>query len=264
MAIIDIVTFNGEYDLLEIRLSILDKYVDQFVIVECPTTFSGKAKPLYFDGSTHPEIYERFKKWEHKIKYHVIDENYSEGEIKIARESPATQFGVGHWMTEFLQKESIKKALTHLNNYDKCFVGDVDEIWNEQALQLDYGVKLKLKVYTYWLNNRSSEQFCGTLYTTYETIKTNCLNNLRNYAHKTQEEYGWHFTSMGGYEQVKMKLTDGYTEETYANQWVMANLSHALESNTDFLGRNFTYGIDESEWPQWLKDHKEDYKHLIK
>lgn len=262
MALIDVFTFNGEYDLLEIRLNILDKYVDEFVLVECATTFSGKPKPLYFDVATHPEVYERFKKWEHKIKYHIVDENYSEEEIREARESPATQFGRGHWMTEFLQKESIKKALTHLNDHDRCFIGDVDEIWDVSALTLKQGVKLKLKVYTYWLNNRSSEQFCGTLYTTYETIKNYCLNNLRNYAHKTHEEHGWHFTSMGGYEKVKQKLTDGYTEETYANQAVMNNLQNAVVNNTDFLGRDFSYEIDESEWPLWLKENKDKYIHL--
>ena len=66
--ICDVFTFNGEYDLLEIRLNILDKYVDQFVIVEAPTTFSGKSKPLYYEQGK-----DRYKQWHDKIKYFVIN-----------------------------------------------------------------------------------------------------------------------------------------------------------------------------------------------
>ena len=46
----DIFTFNNELDILEIRLNILDNYVDYFVIIEGVETFSGIIKPLYFDS----------------------------------------------------------------------------------------------------------------------------------------------------------------------------------------------------------------------
>jgi len=40
----DCFTFFNELDLLEIRLNILDPYVDYFVIHESTETFSGKSK----------------------------------------------------------------------------------------------------------------------------------------------------------------------------------------------------------------------------
>ncbi len=43
----DCFTLFNELDLLEIRLSILDEYVDYFVLCESVETFSGKRKPLY-------------------------------------------------------------------------------------------------------------------------------------------------------------------------------------------------------------------------
>ena len=68
MKIYDIFIFFNELDLLEIRLNILDLYVDYFVIVECTETFSGLVKPLYYK-----ENKDLFKKWNHKIIHYVVD-----------------------------------------------------------------------------------------------------------------------------------------------------------------------------------------------
>lgn len=256
--IIDATTFNGEFDLLEIRLNILDEYVDQFVIVEAPTTFSGKPKPLYYKQQE-----ERYAKWKDKIKYFVIDENYSDEERKQAENSPNTR-GAEHWKHEFLQKESIKKALTHLNDGDVCFIGDCDEIWDDSLLPRQPGIvsKLKLKVFTYYINNRSDEEFYGTITGYYKDIKDECLNHLRVNANKTFGFCGWHFTSLK--DGLKRKLTDSYTSDSYASPEVMANLEDNIENNRDFLGRPFTYTIDESELPKYIIDNKLRYAHLFK
>lgn len=266
MATIDCVTFNGEYDLLEIRLNILNDYVDQFIIVEAPTTFSGKPKPLYYEYNK-----DRYKQWHSKIKYFVIDENYTPEEIAQAESSPNTR-GAAHWKREFLQKESIKKALTHLNDDDIVFIGDVDEVWNPQVFSLpndvpDKPVKLRLNVYSYYLNNKSSELFFGTLLARYGMVKNSCLNHLRSNKDFLGANYtntGWHFTSMGGYEEVKRKLSDSYTRESYWTERVESNLKDNVENSKDFLGRWFTYTIEESYWPQFLKDNKQKYAHLCK
>ena len=44
----DTFLFFNELDLLEIRLNILDDYVDYFVLCEANQTFSGKDKKLYY------------------------------------------------------------------------------------------------------------------------------------------------------------------------------------------------------------------------
>ncbi len=258
MAVIDCFTFNGEFDLLEIRLNVLDEFVDEFIIVEAPTTFSGKPKPLYYE-----ETKDRYKKWHDKIKYFVIDEQYTQQEHEQARNSPNTQ-GASHWKHEFMQKESIKKALTHLDDEDIVFIGDVDEIWDPYRCFWPKTIlKLGLKVYTYYLNNRSNEQFHGTICGFYKYIKNECLNHIRTFTYRTPKEYGWHFTSMGGVEEVRRKLTDSYTAESYAHGTVLNNLESAIINRTDFLGRGFEYWKDEEGWPQWLKDNKDKYKHLM-
>lgn len=269
MQIIDVITYNGEHDILEIRLNILKDYVDQFIICEASTTFSGKRKPLYFNNFLHGIKDGRYNipaSTLDKIKYHVIDENYTEEEIALAELSPNT-VGAKHWVHEFLQKESIKKALTHLNDNDLVFIGDVDEIWNPQDnrwnnLASAFTRKLKLKVYSYYLNNRSSEEFWGTLVSFYKNIKDECLNHLRSTKHKKTDHDGWHFTSM--HHQITRKLTDSYTKESYATDEVMDSLEDNVKNNKDFLGRNFTYTIDETDLPMYIKSNKLRYKHLWK
>lgn len=264
--VIDVTMFNGEYDLFEIRYNILKPFVDQFIVCEAKTTFSGKPKQLYFPKGKYPDV-----------KYYVIKEDYSDKEIEQAQKSPNTQ-GAEHWKHEFLQKESIKKALTHLNDDDIIFISDCDEIWNpkiwieEKLLEAlkkeNYKiVKLPHKVYTYYLNNLSSEKWNGTIMSTYKAIQEKCLNHVRSIEHikvmySDNSVGGWHFTSMR--HDLKRKLEDSYTEETYATPQVMANLEQNIQSDKDFLGRDFTYTEDESDWPPWLKEHRLDYLHLLK
>ena len=69
---------------------------------------------------------------------------------------------------------------------------------------------------------------------------------------------------MGGYENVKKKLQDQYTRESYWTEEVENNLEQNIKGNKDFLGRDFTYKVDESEWPSYLKAKKERYRHLLK
>ena len=245
MKIVDVTSCNGESELLDLRHEILKDYVDEFIVVQAPTTFTGKPKPIYPvpDWATS----------------YVIDENYTPEEIELAENSPNTK-GAEHWKHEFLQKESIKKALTHLDDKDVVFVGDTDEVWSQDALNLVGIHKLKLRVYTYYLNNKSSEVFWGTLKAPYSIIKDSCLNHLRTVADKTRDYYGWHFTSM---YDLRKKLDDQYTEESYNTDWVRENLAENIKNRKDFLGRDFKMEIDESQWPVYLQEHREKYEHLL-
>lgn len=256
MATIDAITFNGERELFEIRYNVLKDYVDEFIVVEFDKTFSGKPKEPSFPYEYWPKVTYKVHREDVYGKYH-----------ELAESSPNTQ-GAEHWKLEFAQKESIKDALTHLQDDDMVFVGDCDEIHEPETVE-KWGnftgspFKVGLKVYTYYLNNRSSETFHGTLVSKYRWVRTSCLNTMRVNAWKTVFESGWHFTSMGGYENVKKKLSDSYTRESYWTPEVEANLEENIKQNKDFLGRDFTYRVDESEWPQWLKDNRQRYKHML-
>lgn len=260
--IIDICTFNGENDLFEIRYNILKDFVDEFRVIEFDQTFSGKPKECLFNKIA--ENYEKVK------NFYVIESMWGKY-IELAKSSPNTEYGKGaeHWVHEFAQKESIKDYLTELDNdEDIIFIGDCDEIWSPILAEFYPKAihKLGLKVYSYYLNNESSEEFYGTIWTKYKFIKNKCLNHIRSQSnyHTLIPKGGWHFTSMGGHEKVKQKLTDSYTADSYAPPAVLNNLEDNIKNNKDFLGRDFIYKIDESQWPDYLKKNKDKYKHLLK
>lgn len=261
MAIIDVFTYNGEIDVLKIHLGELYDAVDKFVIVEAKTTFSGHQKPLYYSKQE-----KHVQKYWPKIEYFVVDENYSPEEVELAQHSPNT-VGARHWVNEFLQKESIKKALLKVapQNDDIIFIGDVDEIWDKTQYwdDIEGPIKLKLRVYAYWLNNLSSEDFAGTLVSQYKYIKNECLNHLRSNSFKTSVPLGWHFTSMGGFEEVRRKLNDSYTPESYNTAQVQQMLKSRLENRLDYLGRPFTFQLDETHWPSYLKLNRDKFSHLL-
>lgn len=262
--IYDVFTYNNEKEILDLRFNILYPFVDKFVIIEFDETFSGKRKSKYL-LKDFPKNWEKFLD---KIDYVSIPKSEYMKYSDMAKESPnVPKDGPEHWRREFCQKESIKDALADLNDDDVVFIGDVDEIWDPSKLAsiLTYACKLKLHVYTYYLNNQSSEEFWGTIVAQYRDIKDRCLNHLRtNLLSWTENKFGWHFTSMGGYENVKKKLEDSYTEDSYASPQVMGMLDKNIEDSTDFLFRDFTYNLDESQWPDYLKENKGKYKHLLK
>ena len=75
MKIFDCFMFYDEELLLDIRLNILNKYVDFFIIVESEYFHNGKKRQLKFDIN-------KFKKFENKIIY-LIHKNEPNGIIKL-------------------------------------------------------------------------------------------------------------------------------------------------------------------------------------
>ena len=261
MAVVDVVTYNGERDILKMRFKILAPYVDRFIIVEAKTTFTGKKKQLYF--SEHENS---FKQWWPKIRYHIIKEKYTTEEWAKAAISPNTA-GASHWINEFLQKESIHKALkeNHVQDNDVVYIGDADEIWNPLYLHKRKLEKLKLRVYAYYIDNLSSEEFWGTLVGQYKYMKGKCLNELRSDVSLYNDEYaGWHFTSMGGVDEVRRKLNASYTNESYNTPIVQDLLKDRVKEGVDYLGRPFTFTHNMVYWPEYLKRNRSQYLHLCK
>ncbi len=250
--IYDTFTLFNELDLLEIRLNILDPFVDKFVICESRQTFSGKEKPLYFHESG-----ERFAKWFHKI-------------ILIHPEDIETN---DMFVRAGFQKDFIRKALEtiQLQDEDIVYFGDLDEVWNPQDIKDDKIYNLRQLNYSYYLNNRSSEPWVGTVVGKWKTFKTNTVNHWRANHDNELDNGGFHFTNMGGHEQILKKL-ESYDHAWEANiPYVRENLALRIANGEDYLGRGtdwkgqpYKMWTEEENLPQYLKDNKDKWIHLFK
>jgi len=264
MRIFDVTSFCGELDILELRLNILDSVVDEFIICEADLTTAGNPKPRYF-----VENKDRYAKWLPKIKYYIMPstdvvlKEYAEKHLPIPIEQ--------HWWhREFIQKESMRYALTHLKDDDRVYIGDTDEIWNP-AIEYPKGrLELEQKVYCYYLNNRSSEYWTGTSVMDYKDIKNDTLDNLRAYDPARQHMWaeklpnaGWHFTNQGGAEVIKKKV-QSYAHQEFNQEFILNQIDQRIANNQDYLGRDFKMWVDESEWPEYLKENRAKYLQMLK
>lgn len=269
MTVFDTTIYNGEADLLEIRFNILSPYVDKFVIVEGTETFSGKFKPLYW-----AERDERFSEWEDKVIY-VVVKGYRDDEVdnlvtdEFKLELP--------FFRAFYQKECIRKGLSEAKDEDIVIYGDIDEVINPDILervkfgyQLDKVYNLEQLNYCYYLNNRSSEKWIGTIVGRWGDVKTKTFKHWRATHTNVLPNGGWHFTSIGGVDSVRHKL-DSYDHQEFNTLDTQNLLEERINRGEDYLGRThdwlgvpFSYHIDETELPQYLLENRERYKKLWK
>lgn len=278
----DAFLFFNELDLLEIRLNILDSSVDYFVIVESDETFTGIPKPLFF-----AENQSRFEPWRHKIIHHVVRNtpssqsdvrsrlgsvNVTQAERRLLEKvlaAPNLPLELAFWVREFYQRESINHALKTVDGSGLCFLSDVDEIWSPFASVPLHGeptLRFEQKMYTYFLNNRTSEKWVGTVAADLHTVRESSINALRQQSrkkHGRSKNGGWHFTNMGGVDNLIAKI-EAYAHQEINTDKVKSSLAERISSNKDFIGRRYRLWVDDTDLPQFVLDNRQRYQALFK
>ena len=112
MAIYDCFQYFNEDHLVDLRLNVLEKFIDRFIVVESTVNHQGKTKKLNFEINN-------FKKFKNKINYIIVDDTPSE--IK------KPHIG-GESLVEQHQRNSILKGLNNAEDNDLIILSDVDEI----------------------------------------------------------------------------------------------------------------------------------------
>ena len=194
MKIHDCFIFFDELDLLDIRLHELDRVVDRFVLVEGTRTFSGHPKPLHFAANAG-----RFREFSHKIDHVVVDDFPDDVGSRWDRE---------HW-----QRNAVARALGGLPDDDIVLIGDADEIPSASAVgrigAVAHRVVLRLVLYYYYLNCRSSVPWYGTVASPVRDLTFPQLLRDARHSYVVYEggrEAGWHFSYLGGAEAVRAKI----------------------------------------------------------
>ena len=208
MAIYDCFQFFNEEHILDLRLNILNKFVDFFVIVESTTDHQGNTKKLNFDPK-------KFMKFNDKIIYVLVDD--TENAIKKPHVG-------GESLVEQHQRNSIMKGLKDSHDNDLVILSDVDEIPDLTKLNLfnnknRYAV-FSQKKFDYKLNllNETEGGWHGSKICLKKNLKSpQWLRNLKFKKYpfwridkikdlQIIENGGWHFSYLQDPENLLKKI----------------------------------------------------------
>ena len=132
MKIFDCFMYFDEEVVLDLRLNILDKYVDYFVIVESTFTHRGEKRKLKFNKK-------KFEKFQNKIIYLIYNEEPKNTELVLAEDSEeekSRKYILNAMQRENGQRNFILKGLDEAKNEDMILISDVDEIPNLETVDL--------------------------------------------------------------------------------------------------------------------------------
>ena len=225
MKIYDCFMFSDEKMLLDIRLNVLNDYVDQFVIIESKYKHNGDIKNKNFDIN-------QYSKFKNKIKYIYLNEE-PEGliSINIENDEDKKNKSLLHntYVRENYQRDTIAKGILDAEPEDFILVGDIDEIPNLKNWDLkkkkNHLIIFRQKMFYYKLNLYYKELvWTGTRACLRKNLKSpQWLRNVKNKKYPiwridtlfAKNKYsniifindgGWHFTNMKSPEEIFSKL----------------------------------------------------------
>lgn len=197
----DCFLFFNEFELLKMRLYEMSPFVDKFVVVEAEETFRGDPKPLYFEQNRH--LFEAYKD---KIIHIAVKGHYEDN---------------GRFHRERYQRNQILRGLKECKDSDIILISDVDEIVRRNdipkivealTLKKTRQVLCEQKMYMFYLN-RFQSLWPGTTATTFKEVKTRYHSQPTLVRKKRSKKHpfilrnsGWHFSYMGGIEQMMKKI----------------------------------------------------------
>ena len=248
---------------LDLRLNLLDKYVDYFVIVESKFNHKGDPKNLNFD-------IKNFKKFEKKIIYLIYDQEPLDlYKFKKEDTQPITSskyiFNAGK--RENGQRNFISKGLKNAELNDVIIVSDVDEIPNLSEINLNnikneivifrqdmfyYKFNLKLSDFKWtgskackmknfknpqWLRNIKDKKFSffrlDTLFS--DTKYKNLL---------IVENGGWHYTNIKTAKEIEYKLKSYlHHQEFEENPLSLKQIENIIENKRAI----YNLGVDQRQ-----------------
>ena len=267
--IYDCFSYLDEDLLLDLRLNILNDFVDFFVIVEGNKTWQNNSKKLKFDIN-------KYSKFKNKIKYIKV-EDLPEGEDPYKREN--------------YQRNSILRGLSNADDEDIIMISDLDEIPNPKVLtnfkkemkyaafkqkHFYYKFNLQSNNYPYWYGTRicikkflKSPQWLRDLKfkkRPFWRIDKLRLNNII-------DEGGWHFCNLKKPDLLLYKYQNlcetndpiNFKEKIDKKFLDINEISKRIELGDDIIGRkdNFSKVELDNSFPNYLLENREKYHEWI-
>ena len=225
MKIYDCFMFYDEDVILDLRLNILNEYIDYFVIVESKFFHNGKERKLRFD-------IENYSKFRDKIIY-IIQDNQPNGIQEILQSDDEGTISAKEINNALLRENSqrnlISQGLKMAADNDLILISDVDEIPNLEKVKLKETKNEILMfvqdIFYYKLNRYLPNfQWFGTKGCLKKNLKSpQWLRNIKNKKYSflridtffSDKKYinkkfinhgGWHFSNLKNAEDLELKL----------------------------------------------------------
>lgn len=222
--IIDCVLYNGEADLLRLRMDTLADMVDCHVVIEGAETFSGQLKtPSLLREAALISYLSR-------ITYRVAP---------LLPEAPTP------WAREAHQRNAILGALGDVPDEATVLIGDVDELPDPATLIArwahigGHGLILVAEQShrAYDARNVREGLWRGTCVATAQTVRQLTPEGVRRRRMQALAVAGgWHFTYMGSVERLQAKVR-GFSHQEYNTPATLQLLEARRRQGVDPFGR---------------------------
>ena len=284
--------FFDEEMLLDLRLNILDKYVDKFVISEATYKHNGKPKKLFFDIN-------KFQKFKDKIIY-VVADNQNLGLTKInendSEELKISKLITNSYTREVNQENKIREGIIDADPDDIIIMSDLDEIPNLENENLksinNKLIFFKQKMFYYkfnllyegmpWYGSKACKKkyFITPHWLKWIKNKKYPWWRLDTFFSKTKyrdihfiSEGGWHFTNIRKAQDVENKLLSFAHHYEFEQSGMKLNdIEKAIREKTVMYDHNIDkrkskYGqgtklktVKLNNLPKYIEDNLEKYK----
>ena len=295
MKIFDCFMFFDEEMLLDLRLNIMDKYVDKFVITEATYMHSGKPKKLIFDIN-------KFSKFKDKIIYNVVDkqpENLQSINSTDSNDLKGSKLINNSVKRENYQREMAAISLKEASDNDLVLINDIDEIPNLNEINFN-NIKKKIIIFkqkTYYY--KFNLLYKNLIWHGSRACRKKNLKSpqwLRNVKHKkypgwrldilfSQKKYndihyiengGWHFTNIKSPEDLEKKFSNFLHHQDYeASGLKLEDIKDKIQNKKilydldvdqrdyKWSGTKKLYKVDISEMPEYLSRNYKKYSNWV-
>ena len=291
MKIFDCTNYFNEDVIYGLRLEILDKYVDKFIVAESLYSHSGQRKKLNFDINKYP-------KFKSKIHYIVV-ENEPQDLIKL--DGLPYEHAQGMKRMNSLKRirqqyDVLREGIKDAQNDDLIILSDCDEIPNLENLNKVNSkqiiiFKQLLFYYKFDLHHNAMTWYGSKGCLKKDLLTFNWLRNIKNKTYnfwridtffsknkymnvKIIENGGWHFTNIKSPEDIHMKLSNyGEHNEFEMSDIDLAKMSKLVKEKKVYFNHNldksnpnkYSYGhelvkINKNLLPKFLVDNYLKFK----
>ena len=265
MAIYDCFQYFNEDHMVDLRMNILDPYVDFFVISESTKTHQGHNKKINFDIKNFPQFKDKIKflvaDYDKKINF----ENHTGGESIIEQHQR-------NYLINGL-KDAYPEDLIILSDSDE--IPDLSKIKNISRNKKFIAFSQKMFMYKLNLLNVEESGWIGSKITKKKNISS--MQDLRNLKFKNYPfwridkrhlqiiEGGWHFSFMQTPNQILKKIKS-FSHGEFNNSLLNENsIEEKILKNEDIFNRGFTLKrIDLNEnFPKYIYNNQEKFSKWI-